>query len=88
MLLPNYNQPSHLHSTVHCVHCSALCALHCALCTTLFIEWDLEWSRGKEVTSVGIESGAMEGDRRLVGGREEEEGDCQKVGSSRAEQGL
>ena len=25
--------------------------------------------RGKEVTSVGIESGAMEGDRRLVGGR-------------------
>ena len=34
-------------------------------------EWDLgrvEWG-GKEVTSVGIESGAMEGDRPLVGGR-------------------
>ena len=29
----------------------------------------------EEVTSVGIESGAMEGDRRLVGGREEEEGE-------------
>ena len=34
-------------------------------------EWDLgrvDWGR-KEVTSVGIESGAMEGDRPLVGGR-------------------
>ena len=37
-------------------------------------------NEGKEVTSVGIESGAMEGDSRLVGGREEEEGDCQKEG--------
>ena len=51
-------------------------------------EWDLEWSRGKEVTSVGIESGAMEGDRRLVGGREEEEGDCQKEGTSRGRTGA
>ena len=49
------------------------------------MHWDLEWWwRGKEVTSVGIESGAMEGDRPLVGGREEEEGDCQKEGSSGA----
>ena len=53
------------------------------------MHWDLEWWwRGKEVTSVGIESGAMEGDRRLVGGREEEEGDCQREGLQQGSQGL
>ena len=44
-------------------------------------------NEGKEVTSVGIESGAMEGDSRLVGGREEEEGDCQKEGLQRGSRG-
>ena len=28
MLLPNYNQPSHPHSTVHCT-------VHCTVCTQL-----------------------------------------------------
>ena len=36
---------------------------------------------------MGIESGAMEGDRPLVGGREEEEGDCQKEGLQQGSRG-
>ena len=39
------------------------------------------------MTSVGIQSGAMEGDRRLVGGREEEEGDCQREGLQQGSRG-